>query len=688
MSDIILVFDKESPGNVNDEINIKAISKEEGNLEYKFFEGTPSERSLSWKQIQDFSSSSQCSWKPNNPGKYMIMVQTVDKSSGSTNSVRMNYKIEDINEKGIINYKNENKNKLIKDVVIDKSNLILGEKFKMNIYYPEEEEILLYRFWIKGKQGWEALKDYSTENTLTYTTTKVGEEEILVECKRPSSSNNVDDFTTVKFKVSEQPLIEIISFDCLSNNLLVGEEIIFKVGLNYEKSRTILYKFLRVDENGRISCIQDYSTKNIVSIFENQKGDYKILCYVRDIFSNRPYDDRAVMNYSVKPYEKVKINSFTTEVNSPQLCGSTINLKSSISGGKEILYRYIIEGPVAEDSGYIRSSDFDWETKLEGQYKITLNVKDISFEGDYEAKKEILFEIDKKSEKPIRIIDIAASKTRGCVKGEVINLKVKAEGGASLKYSFIVYKDGVEKERSNYGFTNWVNFTPEESGEYEVEVRVIDKYSSKEYDANNRIFFKVKDYQEAEIDYLLLDSKEFYLVGDKIELEVITQDTINTLIRYVTKINGYEVEDTGFISSKYIKVKPKYQGKYTFEIYAKNKLCKNEYDVKKEISIYVNEAIQVTNTEIKSDVDEVKVGNEVTFEVTSEGGKDVCYEFYIMQKGNWRLVQPYSKKNYYTFLPFTKGEYRILVLSKSHYKKINYEDYANLEFTVNAQENA
>ncbi|MGN0027449.1 MAG: triple tyrosine motif-containing protein, partial [Clostridium sp.] len=206
------------------------------------------------------------------------------------------------------------------------------------------------------------------------------------------------------------------------------------------------------------------------------------------------------------------------------------------------------------------------------------------------------------------------------------------------------------------------------------------------YDAHDYIFFKVKDYQEAEIDYVLLEGKEVYLVGDKIEIEIITQNTKNILLRYVTKINGHEVEDTGFIASKYIKVKPKCPGKYTFDIYAKNVQCKEEYDVKKEVSIYVNEAIPITNTKVSLDSNDILVGKEITFEATSEGGKDVCYEFYIMEKGNWLRVQPYSKKNYYIFLPFTPGNYRVLVLSKSYYKNLNYEDYFDLEFQVKSQE--
>lgn len=680
MSELLITFDKESPSVIDEKINIKVISEEDNSVEYKFLEGAPGERNLTWKPIQDFSNKKECEWRPRKSGDYMIMVQYKEKDSKELKNTKINYQIKGIEEKEILE-SNKKNNKLIKDVIIDKTSLIIGEKINLEVL-SSEEEILLYRFWIKGKQGWEPLKDYSTENKLTYTTTKSGDGELLIECKRPSSKENVDDFTTVIFKVKEQPLIEVNAFECLTENLLINEELIFKVGVNCDKSRTILYKFLRVDTNGRITCIQDYSTKNIVSFYEKQKGDFKLLCYVRDIFSNKQYDDRACMMYNIKPYDEIKIRNFSSDLNSPQVAGTNITFKSSVIGGKEILYRYIVEGPVAEDTGYIRSRSFNWEAKLDGEYKIILKAKDISFDGEYEDIKELNFKIDKKGERPVNILDIFSSKTRGCIKCEPINIKVKAEGGTSLKYSFIVYKDGKEKERSNYGITNWVNFTPEESGEYQVEVRVLDKYSSKEYDVHDFVYFKVKDYQEAEIDYVLLSQKEIYLVGDLIELETIVQNTKNILLRYVTKINGHEVEDTGFIESKRLRVKPKCSGKYTFEIYAKNTLCNEDYDIKKEVSLYVHEATPVSNTKVKIKNKNIVVNNEVTFEVTSEGGKEVCYEFYIMEKGNWVRVQSYSRKNYYTFVPFSTGSYRILVLSKSYYKKVNYEDYISLEFEV------
>ena len=109
---------------------------------------------------------------------------------------------------------------------------------------------------------------------------------------------------------------------------------------------------------------------------------------------------------------------------------------------------------------------------------------------------------------------------------------------------------------------------------------------------------------------------------------------------------------------------------------------KEEYDSKKEVSIYVHEVPPINSTKLKLYSNSFKVGEEVTFEAESHGGKEVCYEFYIMINGEWVLSQDYSRKAYYTFVPFKEGNYRVLVLAKSFHKNIPYEDYDLIEFEV------
>ena len=666
MENLVILFDKDSPRNKEDEVLIEAVFGKEP-LQYKFIIGNDGV----WNTIQEFSESDTCIWNPSAEGKYIVMVQ--GKKEGSSRPFDYLAKEEFvIGEKEI--------EKLIKDVNMDKTHLTVGEKITIDVLGNEQG--LLYRFWIKGNQDWELIRDYTTSNRLVFTANKEGKQEILIECKEVNSSENFDEFTTIKFDVVLPTKIEITDFKCLTEELLINQELVFKVSSSLDDKRSLLYKFIKISKDGKVTCIQDYSSRRLVSYQEKEAGEYKLLCLVRDILSNKEYDDRAIMLYSVKAYNPINIKSFTPDTNSPQMNGSTINFKAEVDGGREIVYRYIVEGEVAEDSGYIRRNEYTWETQKEGEYTVTLYVKDISYDGDYEDKKVINYTIDKKSDKPVKIVDIITDNKKTALIEQPINMKVKAEGGISLKYSFVIYKDNKEKERIGFSDSNWINFIPDEKGEYEVEIRVKDKYSNKEYDSHTFIYVRAKEYLPGEIDYILLPNKSSYLVGDLIDIEAVVQNTRSVLIRYVTKINGYLVEDTGFIQNKKIQLKPKCSGKYTFEVYSKNIKCEEEVDSKKEVSIYVSEATPVTNTKILCDREEIVCNEEVTFKVTSVGGKDVCYEFYIMEKGNWIKTQSYSKKDYYTFIPFLRGEYRVMVLAKSFYKKVNYEDYGEFSFTA------
>lgn len=665
MKEVLIDFDNKSPADINDSINIAAFLTQNDDVEYKFMEGLEGV----WKPIQDFSRNNICTWKPKKPGKYMIMVQ------GKSDNCENGYDYLGRSEYEVI----ENE-KLIKDVEIEKSKINIGEKLKIKVSC--DGELILYRFWIKKEKDWEILSDYSAESEYYFVANEAGSKEILVECKKVDSDKNVDDFTTIKFEVKDLEKIEISNFQCLSHSTLVSDELVFKVETNYEKSRPLLYKFLKINVEGKVTCVQDYSSKSIVTFKERVPGEYKLLCLVRDMFSSKQYDDRAMILYKVDPYEKIKIKKFRSDVTSPQAAGSTIILSSYVEGGRELLYRYIIEGPVSEDSGYIRGSECIWEPRDQGKYKITLKVKDISFEGEYEDMTSIQFEIYNKGDKPLRIVDVKCDKGRRCVIGEPVNIKVKSEGGVKALYKFSIYKNGVEKEKIEYGYNNWVNFTPKEPGQYEIDIKVKDEFSAKQFDGSTSIYIEAKDYVAADIDYVLLNSKETYLVGDILNIEAIVKNTKSVLAKFITKINGHEVEDTGYIQEKAIKLKPKCPGKYTFVIYAKNIKSSEEYDSKKEVSVYVHEVPPVNSTTLQISANEVQVGKEVTFEAISQGGREVCYEYYIMINGDWILTQEYSRKNYYTFVPFKTGSYRVLVLSKSYHKKVSYEDYCTIEFKV------
>lgn len=666
MNEINIRCSLESPQDKQKDILLTVEGAEEENLLYKFLIG----RDGTWKTLRDFQSNNNLLWCPEEDGKYIIMVQAKkqDSRSGFDYVSKIEYII------------GEDKERLINGLYINKEDVNLGDKITITV---EGTKIpLMYRYWIREEDKWELIKEYSPENMLNWTVLKPGIQQVLVECKNLDSDNSCDDFQTVSFKVRDIRKLEITDFKCLTKNLLKGKEILFQVNASYEDSRMILYKFVKIYSDGNVKCIQDYSTKRTVSYTENEGGEFKLLCLAKDMYSTKEFDDRAIILYKVKQYEKIKIQAFTTDLSSPQICGTDIELKAIVKGGENLLYRFNIKGPENRDSGYIESNKYIWKPEEIGNYTVVLYVKDETFEGEYESKESLEFNIDEISAEDVKIEDVIYEKRNAYLKKQVINVQIEASGGIELKYSFIVRKGAKEVEKVNYGSCNWVNFTPEECGIYELEVRVKDKYSRREYDTHEIINMEVKDYLPANIDYVLTDPREFYMVGDEIRLEVICPETQDTMVKYILKINGHPVEETDYIYSKLYKMLPRCKGIYQLDIYAKNIKSTEEYDSKKSIRVCVNDCFPVTDTKLKSNKLCFNINECVTFSVSSEGGKDVVYEFYLMEKGEWKRVQRYNRKEYYSFIPFSQGIYKILVLSKSRYKKQAYEDYDSFQFLV------
>jgi hypothetical protein len=660
-------FSIPSPSSKNNDIKISLGKFNDEKLLYKFIVGYDGV----WDTLKDFGEENAVVWTPKLDGKYIIMVQA-KKLGGSRPFdyvARMDYIIGNA------------VSKLISNVSLEKNQLKVGDKQRVTVSVNKLP--VVYKYWIKTSDKWELIRDYSAEDSLSLTVKNPGKHEILVECRSLDSRNSYDDFQKVEFNVVPIENLEITDFRCLSTEMLVDQEIVFQVEAKHEDSRMVLFKFTKIYSNGKAEVLQDYSTKRMISFVEKEAGDYRLLCMAKDMYSQRQYDDRAILDYSLKLYNEIQIQSFTSDMLSPQIVDSAIELKAVVKGGRRLLYRFIAEGNSSSDSGYIKQSNYIWKPERAGKYKLSLWVKDDSFSGKFEKDADMEFVIDEVSSNPVKITEVVMSKDNNFIIGERINVKVIASGGTDLRYSFSITKEGKELEKVDYGSCNWVNYTPEEVGNFEMEIRVKDKYSKKEYDSHEIIHLEVKKYLPAEIDYVLMPSKESYIVGDNIKFDVITRRTQDTLIKYVLKINGHIVEETDYINSKKYFLSPKCRGSYVLEIMAKDRVSLAVFDSKKIIKLNVIDALPVSNTKILWDKINIKVNDPVIFSVEAQGGKDLNYEFYLMEHGDWNLVQKYSKMNYYTFMPYKKGNYKILALVRSMYNEGTYEDYDIMEFNVN-----
>lgn len=651
--------------NNSSEVKISIDNKPEETLLYKFMLGNKG----TWEVLKNFSEDDNTVCNINEEGQYIIMVQA--KRKDSTRPFDYVSKIEYTKGKDI--------NLEILDTEISKDKLSVGEKIKIAV--NASKPLIMYRYFLKENFNWELIKDYSTDNTLVFLGKEAGLKTIVIQCKEIDSDKDYDCSEEVKIEVIPYRKAEIVDFKCFSEELLQENELLFQIETKNDEDRTILYKFIRMDSKGNTECIQNYSTKRIVSFIEKVSGEYKLLCLVKDMYSQREFDDRAIINYTVKPYKDIVILNFTSDLSSPQAVDTPIEFKASVKGGRTVVYKYIFEGNEVEDSGYMKSDSFTWVPKHAGQYKISLLVKDSSFEGEYECLTCLDYIIDEKNDDPVIINSVAMDKNKTVVH-EKIHIYVAASGGSDLRYCFIVKKDGEETERIDYGTCNWVNFTPEEIGNYEIEVRVKDKYSQREYDWHEMRYVEVFEYMPANIEHVLMPIKEYYVCGETAAFQVIVQNTKDILIKYELRINGHKFGETEFSNNDKYLVTPHHRGEYSIVIYAKNINSDKVFDCKRVIKFKVYDAPQIRNTRIIYDKPKFTVNEATTFTAKCEGGKDIVYQFFIMEDGDWSLVQDYSKKNYYSFIPFVEGIYKILVLCKSTTRQCAYEDYDILEFLV------
>lgn len=671
MYELSLNYDLESPQEKDTKVIISAsliaeVSNQE-ELIYKFIIG----KDGTWDVIKDFSDVENTEWTPASDGKYIIMVQAkkVNSNKPFDYMVKDNYII------------GKSEKKIINQVYLDKTDLSLGDK--LNLTVNTNIVPLMYRYWVKETESWVLVKDYCAENTLVWSLKNPGDHELLVEVKTIDSKNLFDDFIKVPYRVTGSGKIEIVGFKCLSPDLLVNMELIFQISVSFDKQRTVLYKFIKINEDGTSESIQEYSTRTMVSYTEKINGKYKLLCLVKDMYSAEEYDDRAILNYFVLKYNPIEIQSFTSDLNSPQICDEIITLKAVVKGGFELQYRFIIENKNVEDSGYLRGNSYEWKPTEAGIYNIKVWVKDASYEDNYEKCSNFEFVIDEKSNNLVKIDGVSFDKSGNMIKNETIKVIIAASGCLDLRYSFIVFRDEKEIEKINYGTCNWVNYTPDLKGSYDIEIRVKDKYSSREYDCHEIIHFDVCDFIPSIIDYILIPYKQAHIVDEPVSLDVITRNTLNTLVKYILNINNRKVEETSFSDCMKYEFTPKYSGTYSVDVFSKNILSEEKFDYKRQIIIEISEAIQITGTKISCSEVEINHGKPVIFTVNCEGGRDILYEFYVMEHGEWNLVQNYSRKNDFAFIPFQSGEYKILVLDKSSYKKHSYEDFDLLIFNAN-----
>ena len=129
---IEIVFDKEKPQKVGNEIKISSIiDKNVNGLEYKYIVG----KGGVWNTIQEFSDKNECTWNPKSEGEYIVMVQAREKNGKKS--------LDYLAKEDFSIVKEENINEIDKDIAFDNSLNSFDDEFNGEYSNSYEERLSL-----------------------------------------------------------------------------------------------------------------------------------------------------------------------------------------------------------------------------------------------------------------------------------------------------------------------------------------------------------------------------------------------------------------------------------------------------------------------------------------------------------------------------------------------------------------
>lgn len=319
--------------------------------------------------------------------------------------------------------------------------------------------------------------------------------------------------------------------------------------------------------------------------------------------------------------------------------------------------------------------DFDkknytlWDEKREGNYLIMVQAKSKNSEKpfDYVVRSEYVIKDESHIEEPPKEENNSTTKHKNTC-DDKINI-------------FDHISEDEKKEVGLKAAEEDLKIEDDFAGEIENSENLEDEI--KEFEEEAEDFKHTSNKYGKLIKYILVDPKDKYAIEEEIVFTILTENPKNTLTKYKLYIDEVLIEEIRYKESSEFSFLPRCIGTYRFEFYVRKKDSTSKFDEVVDYTLNVDYSKPIEQIELDCDKEFIRCNEDVTFTANTLGGKNVLYEFYILKDDNWELVQKYSKKNFYTMIPFKKGYYKILVLAKSFHKNIEYENYAIYKFYVN-----
>ncbi len=289
----------------------------------------------------------------------------------------------------------------------------------------------------------------------------------------------------------------------------------------------------------------------------------------------------AGVNTELKIVQPVKMLGVKTDKSSPQPVKTTVTIDASAEGGNERLYKFwVLENGVWKVlQDYSTANSAKWTPLQEGNYKISVHVKDRESSKSYDDYKAFEYKIESAS---VLLNNFSSQLPSPRSVYSSIPLTASATGGSEKLYKFFAYHNGVWTTLQDYSPSSTIKWIPKLSGDYKLVVHAKDKNSTKSYDSYKQMMFKVINGPVMQSLTTSLASPQS--LGKTIQIKAAATGGTEKLYKYWVYDGVKWTVLKDFTTQTTFDWKPSAKGTYKISVHVKDKYSTRSYDSYKALN--------------------------------------------------------------------------------------------------------
>ena len=543
---------------------------------------------------------------------------------------------------------------------------------------------LLYKFFESKNGTWKVIKNFTEDNYVYWNPTEEGKYIIMIQAKEVDSTNSFDYVERVEYinekesndvvkmniyneKEKKQPNKGIYIQDIQKNNLEKFEE---KIKCKFQYEYLNPYEEMFEKKYAKVNN----TSENNEEIEDNQKIKFRVE-------EELEHDNSKLIESETLTNKLFIMNDSENNIDiEEQYSEKYEESKKNVKVVEE--NELLVQDEVSEES----------EMKIEETNKL-LEKRAIELINE-SPKHELVHQksianIDEGTEQEIDKISIVEE-----VDEDIEDIEDIEDTSEDINFNNLYKKDSDIIEIKDISYNEDILYPFITDEEKEALVSNKDSITARTMNVNmpeeNFVeinekaedILKKSEHHEKLIKYILVGPRKNYCIGSQIVFTILSESKIPTVAKYKLYIDNKLVEELPYNHNKTFVIYPTCSGEYRVEFYSKYENSDTEYMDKKVQTLYVREADPIESIGISCDRTVIRCREDVTFMTTVRGGRNVLYEFYIFKDGNWCLEQEYSKKSYYTLMPFKEGTSKLLVLAKNYASEADYDEFIICKFNV------